>query len=105
MTYKFDSKSYNRKLCLGRQVVYPRLIVFEAINRPTIGKDTRTMSKDNVVELKKPDVFLNDSITESIRALRHQNRFQLDHFTALSAQNQKHGAPDSLAVSERCFHG
>jgi hypothetical protein len=48
-------------------VVYPRLIVLEAINRPTIGKDTRTMSKDNVVELKKPDVFVNDPITELVR--------------------------------------
>ncbi|BBO74576.1 hypothetical protein DSCW_19930 [Desulfosarcina widdelii] len=45
-------------------MVYPRLIVLEAINRPTIGKDTRTMSKDNVVELKKPDVFVNDPISE-----------------------------------------
>ena len=48
-------------------MVYPRLIVLEAINRPTIGKDTRTMSKDNVVELKKPDVFIKDPITELVR--------------------------------------
>jgi hypothetical protein len=43
------------------------LIVSEAINRPTIGKDTHTMSKNNVVELKKPDVFVNDPITELVR--------------------------------------
>ena len=28
---------------------------------------THTMSKDNVVELKKPDVFVNDPITELVR--------------------------------------
>lgn len=43
------------------------MIVSEAINRPTIGKDTRTVSKDNVVELKKPDVFVNDPISELVR--------------------------------------
>lgn len=43
------------------------MIVLEAINRPTIGKDTHTMSKDNVIDLKKPDVFINDPITELVR--------------------------------------
>jgi hypothetical protein len=53
-------------------VAYPRLIVSEAINRPPSGKDTRTMSKDNVVELKKPDVFVNDPITELFRNGAHR---------------------------------
>jgi hypothetical protein len=48
-------------------MVYPRLIVSEAINRPTSGKDTLTMSNDNVVELKKPDVFVNDPVTQLVR--------------------------------------
>ena len=40
------------------------MIVSKAINWPTSGKDTHTMSKDNVVELKQPDVFVNDPISE-----------------------------------------
>ncbi len=48
-------------------MVYPWLIVLEAINRPTIGKDTRTMSKYNVIDLKKPEAFVTDPITEWVR--------------------------------------
>lgn len=43
------------------------MIVSQAINRPKKGKDTRTMSKDNVFELKKPDDFIDDPITEILR--------------------------------------
>ena len=43
------------------------MIVSEAINRPTIGKDTHTMSKDNVIDLKKPEAFVADPITELVR--------------------------------------
>ena len=45
----------------------PRLTVYEAFNRPTIGKDTHTMSEDNVIKLKKPDVFVDDPITDILR--------------------------------------
>jgi putative transposase len=43
------------------------LIVVEAINRPKNGKDTHTMSNDNVIELKKPDTIVNDPITDILR--------------------------------------
>ncbi len=43
------------------------MTVYEAFNRPTIGKDTHTMSKDNVIKLKKPDVFVDDPITDILR--------------------------------------
>ena len=33
-----------------------------------IRKDTHTMSKDNVIELKKPERFVDDPITEVLRS-------------------------------------
>ncbi len=32
-----------------------------------IGKDTHTMSKDNVINLKKPEAFVDDPITDILR--------------------------------------
>ena len=32
-----------------------------------IGKDTHTMSKDNVIDLKKPEAFVDDPITDILR--------------------------------------
>ena len=43
------------------------MTVYEAFNRPTIGKDTHTMSKDNLIKLKKPDVFVDDPLTDILR--------------------------------------
>jgi transposase-like protein len=37
------------------------------MNRPKKGKDTHTMSNDNVIELKKPDTFVDDPITDILR--------------------------------------
>jgi hypothetical protein len=44
--------------------VYPSVDCFPTINRPKKGKDTLTMSNDNVIELKKPDAFVDDPITD-----------------------------------------
>lgn len=43
------------------------MTVYEAFNRPTIGKDTHTISQDNAIKLKKPDVFVDDPITDILR--------------------------------------
>jgi putative transposase len=48
-------------------VVYPSVDCYQAVNRPNKGKDTRTMSKDNVICLKKPESVINDPITEILR--------------------------------------
>ena len=32
-----------------------------------IGKDTHTMNKDNVIDLKKPEPFVEDPITDILR--------------------------------------
>jgi hypothetical protein len=41
------------------------LIVSEALSRPAQdGKDTHTMTENNVVALKKPQSFVGDPITE-----------------------------------------
>jgi transposase-like protein len=37
------------------------------MNRPKKGKDTHTMSNDNLIELKKPDTIIDDPITDILR--------------------------------------
>ena len=44
------------------------MIVSQAINRPQKnGKDTHTMTKDNLIELKTPETFVDDPITDILR--------------------------------------
>jgi hypothetical protein len=44
-----------------------------AVNRPLLnGKDTPPMNKDNVIDLKKPEQFIDDQITAIIRQGTHK---------------------------------
>lgn len=43
------------------------MIATEAVNRPKNEKDTHTISNNNVIDLKKPDTFINDPITDILR--------------------------------------
>jgi putative transposase len=48
-------------------VVYPSVDCSPQLTDPKKGKDTHTMTKDNVISLKKPEPFVDDPITEILR--------------------------------------
>jgi len=47
--------------------VYPSVDCSPQLTDPKKGKDTHTMTKDNVISLKKPGAFIDDPITEILR--------------------------------------
>ena len=48
-------------------MVYPSVDCSPQLTDPKKGKDTHTMTKDNVISLKKPGAFIDDPITEILR--------------------------------------
>jgi len=69
--------------------VYPSVDCYQAFDRPLLtnknGKDTHTMSNDNVIALKKPESIINDQITDILRQgarkmLAQALEAEIDHF-------------------------
>jgi hypothetical protein len=54
--------------------VYPSVDCYQTFYRPLLsdknGKDTRTMSEDNVIVLKKPESIIVDQITDCQRTIQ-----------------------------------
>ena len=69
--------------------MYPSVDCYQAFDRPLLsaknGKDTRTMSEDNVIALKKPESIIVDQITDILRQgarklLAQALEAEIDHF-------------------------
>jgi hypothetical protein len=75
------------------------LIVLEAINRPTIGKDTRTMSKDSLMEQKRPETIADDPLTKILRQLARKLVVQ-----GPEAEIEHHGIDLPHKTNEKVFN-
>ncbi len=79
--------------------MYPPVDCYEAVNRPHLnGKDTPPMKNDNVFEIKKPEAFVDDQITQIIRqgarkllaqALEVEIEFFIDQYAELKDESGK----------------